>query len=64
MGSSQNILKKKINENNMNENITNIIKDLEFKYELNPNEMVSLSNVIMMLKMINNEKYNEAITCL
>lgn len=57
-------MKKKINENNMNENITNIIKDLEFKYELNPNEMVSLSNVIMMLKMINNEKYNEAITCL
>ena len=48
----------------MNENITNLIKDLEFKYELNPNETVSLSNVIMMLKFINNEQYNEAITCL
>ena len=48
----------------MNENIKSIIKDLEFKYELNPNETVSLSNVIMMLKLINNEQYNEAITCL
>lgn len=48
----------------MNENITNLIKDLEFKYELNPNETVSLSNVIIMLKHINNEEYTEAVTCL
>ena len=48
----------------MNENITNLIKDLEFKYELNPNETVSLSNVIMMLKFINNVEYTAAITCL
>ena len=48
----------------MNENIKSIIKDLEFKYDMNPNETVSLSNVIMMLKLINNEQYNDAITCL
>ena len=48
----------------MNENIKSIIKDLEFKYELNPNETISLSNVIMMLTFINNEEYTEAITCL
>lgn len=48
----------------MNENITNIINNLEFKLDLDPNEMVSLSNVIMMLRLINNEQYETAITCI
>lgn len=48
----------------MKDEINNIINDLEFKLDLNPNEMVSLANVIMMLRLINNEQYTNAISCI
>lgn len=44
--------------------IQSMINDLDLLLDVNPNEMVSVDAVIRMLKLIKEEKYMEAITCI